>query len=151
MGAIVVAKSIEENGWRGLTEATLFQHVLFSEADADSQGHAVGLGKSAAIERVYVTQNGDDFVIDHSTDQRTRATNFALGLKPFAPFAAGATYVDLTGVLEKKFVIGAHQILRNLGWMEMSVHAFSLATCFATGSLKWLTCRRLRRLAIHDT
>ena len=120
MGAIVVAKAIEAHGWRGTAEAPLFQHVLLSEADADSQGHDVWLSKLAAVERVYVTQNSDDFVLKHSTDQRSPSTNRALGLKPVAPLVARATYVDLTGALKKKLIVGAHQIFAK-AWMGGNV------------------------------
>jgi hypothetical protein len=121
MGSIVLASAIEAFEWRGSQGKPLFSNVLLSQPDSDAQGHDVWLSKLAAIERVYVTQNKSDPVLKRS-DDREPASNTPLGLKPVAPFAAGAVYVDLTGSLRIKRIvglikIGAHQIFKK-SWMR---------------------------------
>ncbi len=101
MGSIVVQKAVQENHWPATKG--LFSSVLFSQPDADDVGHDSWLNHLAEQERVYVTFNQDDHVLQRSTDGRPSGRH-ALGLGTGAPLASSATYVDLSrmGALGKK-------------------------------------------------
>jgi hypothetical protein len=111
MGSIVLADTVKRFGWPTGPDQPLFTSILLSEPDVDSQGHAEWLSMVATTELVYVTQNRRDSILMESTDSRTPASNFALGLDPVPPYAAAARYVDLTDALKVfPLNIGAHQI-----------------------------------------
>lgn len=131
MGSIVLATLVQQRGWPEAQGKSIFSNILFSEPDADSQGHAGWLSKVSSRERVYVTQNTRDSVLKLSTDSRTPNGNFALGLEPVEPLASNAKYVNLTEALKVKRVLvlklGAHQVFSK-SWMGGNVNTCIFVT-----------------------
>jgi esterase/lipase superfamily enzyme len=101
MGSIVVQKAVLNGHWPQVKG--LFSRVLLSQPDADDVGHTDWMQPLAEREKVYVTLNRDDKVLQRSTDVRPDGRH-ALGLDTSEPLAPAATYVDLTnmGVLGQK-------------------------------------------------
>jgi esterase/lipase superfamily enzyme len=93
MGSIVLQNYIQTYGWEYKTK--IFSSVLFTSPDADNKNHSVWLDKVAQVEKVYVTINKDDDILEKSTDARAKGV-LALGLNPVKPFSAKVTYLDMT-------------------------------------------------------
>jgi esterase/lipase superfamily enzyme len=93
MGSIVLQKYIQTYGWE--YGSSIFSSVVFTSPDADNKNHNVWLDKVAKVEKVYVTINKDDDILEKSTDARDKGV-FALGLVPVKPLSAKATYLDLS-------------------------------------------------------
>ena len=93
MGSIVLQKYIQTYGWE--YGSPIFSSVLFTSPDADNKNHNVWLDKVAKVEKVFVTINKDDDILEKSTDSRDKGV-LALGLVPVKPFSAKATYLDLS-------------------------------------------------------
>ena len=98
MGSIVMQKYVESYGWN--YNQRIFNNVLFSEPDADNKNHASWVDKIAAVEKVYITINRNDFILSLAFDARKNG-NRALGKKPLAPFSQLATYLDFTRLGKK--------------------------------------------------
>ncbi len=101
MGSVVVEKAIEKGFWPGVKG--LFSSVLFTQPDADDVDHSVWLNRLAQREKVYLTFNADDHVLQRSTDARPLGRH-ALGLGTEQPLAPLVSYIDLSrmGALGKK-------------------------------------------------
>lgn len=93
MGSIVLQKYIQTYGWEYKNK--IFSSVLFTSPDADNKNHSVWLDKVAASEKVFVTINKDDDILEKSTDAREKGV-LALGLNPVKPFSTKVTYLDMT-------------------------------------------------------
>lgn len=93
MGSIVLQKYIQTYGWE--YKDKIFSSVVFTSPDADNKNHNVWLDKLAASEKVYVTINKDDDILEKSTDSREKGV-LALGLNPVKPFSTKVTYLDMT-------------------------------------------------------
>lgn len=95
MGSIVLQTYLQNYGWE--PKSKIFSSVLFSSPDADNKDHVKWLDKVASFERVYVTINQHDDILEKSTDERSKNV-YALGLVPIPVFSTKATYLDLTKV-----------------------------------------------------
>lgn len=93
MGSVVIQKAVTDGHWP--QAKGLFSAVLFSQPDADDIGHAQWLDEVATREKVFVTLNRDDRVLQRSTDARPTGAH-ALGLDTTQPLARHATYVDIS-------------------------------------------------------
>jgi hypothetical protein len=110
MGSIVLQEALTKPLWPA-TLAPIFDKALLTEPDADEKGHAIWL--DALCERVsggvYVTFNGNDNILKHSTEKRPKGTH-ALGLGPEDSRSGLATYINATGLAGKShrlFALGA--------------------------------------------
>jgi len=99
IGTIVLKRYLERlagNGeaWPGGGGEAFFANVLLSSADADDEGHDAWLEQIPSRERVFVTFNPHDHVLNRSYNSRKDGVD-PLGLGKLASFAKNATYVDL--------------------------------------------------------
>lgn len=92
MGALVVQHSVERECWPA---AGVFARVVFSQPDADAQGHADWLARLAQHESVWVTWNHHDGVLRAADDGRPAGVR-PLGLGADPPLAAGVHYLNLS-------------------------------------------------------
>jgi len=106
MGTIVVQRYVEKYGWPA---GRMFANVLFTSADADNLEHARWVERISAIERVYITVNARDKILNGSSDLRPSGSR-ALGLDPGNQVAADSFYVEV-------YQTGAHEIF-NTGTMK---------------------------------
>ena len=101
MGTIVLQRYIEKNGWPAPVGAPLFRNVIVSSADADNLGHTAWVDRIAAVERVFITLNPKDPILEDSKEKR-QPNALPLGMNPGNALSAEARYVDIT--------IGAHEV-----------------------------------------
>lgn len=101
MGTIVLETLVEaKSAW--VSERPVFSSVLLTSADADNLGHATWISKIASVERVWVTINKDDNVLEDSKKSRKDPKAVALGLNTGPDLAGNAIYVDITGLSSKQ-------------------------------------------------
>jgi pimeloyl-ACP methyl ester carboxylesterase len=100
MGTIVVQKYVEKYGWGG--GKRVFTNVLFTSADADNLEHANWVERIDTVERVFITINPRDNMLNGSSDLRPSGSR-ALGLDPGKLLTAGSFYVEV-------YRTGAHEI-----------------------------------------
>lgn len=116
MGSIVLQKYIQTYGWE--YREPIFSSVLFTSPDADNKNHSTWLDKVAQVEKVFVTINKDDDILEKSTDARTGGA-LALGLNPVKPFSTLATYLDLTKISSAVGqATGTHEIFNKLNMKD---------------------------------
>jgi hypothetical protein len=117
MGAIVVQTYVQQNGgWRSPGAGPLFSNVVLSSADADNVGHPAWVDAIDGMERVFVTVNPVDPMLNDSIEAR-QPNALALGRDPGLPLS-NATYAMLQ--------IRAHEI-----FTKKSDHP-EISTFFAT-------------------
>ncbi len=116
MGSIVLQKYIQTYGWE--YGSPIFSSVLLTSPDADNKNHYIWLDQVAKVEKVYVTINQDDDILEKSTDARESGV-LALGLVPIKPFSTKATYLDLSkmGTLVGAET-GAHEVFNKEGMKD---------------------------------
>lgn len=108
MGSIVVQTNIEKYGWS--FKKKIFSNVILTSPDANNVNHHKWLDKISNVEKVYVSINKDDDILEQSTDERPKGVS-ALGLNPVKPYAAAATYLDLTKMGSKAGqATGVHEV-----------------------------------------
>lgn len=118
IGNVVLQHCVTSGYWPVRGHA-IFDIVLMTEPDANAQGHAAWLQRLAIAERVYVTMNADDRVLQHARQNRS-AQQSALGLGRADESAVAATYLDLTGLVAKH-----HRVFAK-GAMESQVAVFTV-------------------------
>ena len=95
MGAIVIQRTVERGAWP--KQMKLFERLVFSEPDADRDGHEHWMGELARQESVWVTWNRSDIVLDAATDAREDGVRaLGLGVRWYEPLAEGVRYVNLS-------------------------------------------------------
>ncbi|MGM9483485.1 alpha/beta hydrolase [Roseateles sp. NT4] len=95
MGALVIQRVVEDGGWPA--QGQLFERIVFSEPDADQEGHEVWMSKLALREDVWVTWNQGDLTLNFAFDARGPGVRpLGLGVKPNQHLATGVHYVDLS-------------------------------------------------------
>lgn len=116
MGSIVLQNYIQTYGWEYKNK--IFSSVLFTSPDADNKNHSVWFDKVARVEKVYVTINKDDDILEKSTDARAPGV-LALGLNPVKPFSAQVTYLDMTKMgTSVGTETGQHEVFNKLGMKD---------------------------------
>jgi hypothetical protein len=95
MGSIVMQTYLQNYGWE--PKSKVFSSVLFTSPDADNKDHVKWLDKMTSYEKVFVTINQHDDILEKSKDDRAKNV-FALGLVPIPVFSTQATYLDITKV-----------------------------------------------------
>jgi esterase/lipase superfamily enzyme len=129
MGSIVLQRAVVDGHWPNT--GPLFSSVLFSQPDADDVGHATWLEVLAARERVVVTLNKDDHVLNRSTDARPPGAH-ALGLDTTQALAPHATYVDISNMGKLGEKDEDHEVFGK-GAMNQQIHLCQFFTQALTG------------------
>lgn len=115
MGSIVIETYVKKYGWFPQAQAPLFSRAFFTSSDADNLDHSVWLKEIGQLEKVYVTINKNDDILEKSKDERDGGAK-ALGLKPVLPYAENVVYLDFTGLIG-----GVHEVF-NKGNMKSQAH-----------------------------
>jgi hypothetical protein len=112
MGSLVLQGAAMSGGF---PDTQLFDYVLLTEPDCDAQDHISWVEPLARTERVFITQNRDDTILNHAGATRAKGI-FSLGLGVDEPKAEGACYLDLSGLVDNN-----HRLF-SLGALEDQVH-----------------------------
>lgn len=97
MGSIVVETYVKKFGWLANADKALFSRIFFTSPDADNLNHWVWLTEIGRNEKVYLSVNKSDDILEKSNDERDNGAK-PLGLKPILPYAENITYLDITSV-----------------------------------------------------
>lgn len=105
MGTIVVQKYIESSGWPRAAGRALFTNVVLSSADVDSTGHPVWVDRVGGVERVFITVNPDDWILEGSSEDPQRIGP-PLGRNPGSVLSSTATYLEIKTKAHELFARG---------------------------------------------
>jgi hypothetical protein len=97
MGSIVLETYVKKYGWFSSLKTALFSKVMFTSPDADNLNHWMWLNEVGRVEKVYLTINKNDDILEKSKDERPNGVA-ALGRVPVLPFSDNITYLDLTDI-----------------------------------------------------
>lgn len=97
MGSIVVETYVKKYGWFPHANAALFSKIFFTSPDADNLNHWVWLTEIGQNEKVYLSINKNDDILEKSNDERDNVTK-PLGLRPILPYAENITYLDISNI-----------------------------------------------------
>ncbi len=97
MGSIVVETYVKKYGWFPQANSALFSRIFFTSPDADNLNHWVWLTEIGHNEKVYLSVNKNDDILEKSNDERDKGAK-PLGLKPVLPYADNITYLDISSV-----------------------------------------------------
>jgi hypothetical protein len=111
MGNLVLQQVVDSGGFEG---RQLFDNILMVEPDCDAQGHVAWVGLLARQEKVFITLNRHDTVLNQAGATRPPGV-FSLGIAVNEPKAENARYLDLTGL------VGNNHRLFSLGALESQV------------------------------
>jgi hypothetical protein len=111
MGNLVLQEAVGSGGFAG---RQLFDNILMVEPDCDAQGHVAWVRLLARQEKVFITLNRHDTVLNKAGATRPPGV-FSLGLAVSEPKAENARYLDLTGL------VGNNHRLFSLGALESQV------------------------------
>lgn len=104
MGSIVLETYVKKYGWFSHSQAPVFSKVFFTSPDADNINHWLWLHEIGRLEKVYLSINKGDDILENSNDERQGGAK-PLGLKPVLPYSENITYLDLTDIAG-----GAHEV-----------------------------------------
>jgi len=132
MGSIVVENMVRKFGWpKG---ESLFQAVVFTGADADSDTHQQWMSEIGESENVFVVLNKDDRALRRSKDER-RTGVLPLGRDVNVELAENVSYVDITGLGKKRGKkIRSHEIF-NKKAMKSQVNICDFFNAVLNGEL----------------
>lgn len=97
MGSVVVETYIKKYRWFPQQTEPLFSRVMFTSPDADNINHWSWLTEIGQNEKVYLTVNKNDDILEKSDDEREGGA-MPLGLRPTLPYAENIVYIDLTDI-----------------------------------------------------
>lgn len=97
MGSIVVETYVKKYGWFPQANSALFSKIFFTSPDADNLNHWVWLTEIGHNEKVYLSINKNDDILEKSNDERDNGAK-PLGLRPVLPYAENITYLDVTSI-----------------------------------------------------
>lgn len=97
MGSIVVETYIKKYGWFPYAASALFSRVFFTSPDADNTNHWIWLNEIGRTEKVYLSINKNDDILEKSNNDREGEAK-PLGLWPISPYSENVVYLDLTNI-----------------------------------------------------
>lgn len=104
MGSIVLETYVKKYGWFPQSTTPMFSKIFFTSPDSDNINHWLWLHEIGRVEKVYLTINKSDDILEKSNDDRDNGAK-PLGLKPVLPYSENITYLELTDVAG-----GAHEV-----------------------------------------
>lgn len=134
MGSIVLQTLVQQQGgWPADAGRPLFKQVMFTSPDADNVGHWEWMNDIAQTEKVYVTINKDDDILEKSDDERQEGRE-PLGLVPVLPLSPKVTYLDISKLGTKPGkASGIHEVF-NKENMKGHVHFCNVFHDLITGN-----------------
>lgn len=116
MGSIVLETYIKKYRWFPHSTAALFSRIFLTSPDADNINHWIWLNELGRLERIYLTVNRNDDILEKSNDERENGAK-PLGLRPVLPFSDHIVYLDLTDVAG-----GAHEVFNKENMKSQVFH-----------------------------
>ncbi|MEQ1724078.1 MAG: alpha/beta hydrolase [Pseudobdellovibrio sp.] len=110
MGSIVVQTMVQQQGGWPVASRPLFSQVVLTSPDADNVKHWEWLNDVSQNEKVFVTINRDDDILEKSDDSREEGRE-PLGLVPVLPLSSKAIYLDISKLGDKPGkASGVHEV-----------------------------------------